>query len=240
MTDTDEQISSRLLRINSRFKQVNESNTDFTFLYAGANLVRMQLVKFSCCRIFPNLFHPYNTLNVDGTVYTIPNGLYTAVQLAEHISTVIGLACNLTASNHFEFTGSGVVAPTKLSTMLMGFPNTNISMPSVATSTPSLQGADPIYIESTDLALSNCFDHDDSNSGSIPLIWSIGCSNVPFGFNVSWESNDAELNRIDLKNSTLSNRTFSIKICDQYGHLLVLPENQHVDMIFKVYYETNR
>jgi hypothetical protein len=241
MNDNDDDIASKLLRINSRFKQVNETNTDFTFLYAGANLVRMQLVKFSCCRMFPNVYPPYNTLNVDGTVYTIPNGQYTAKELAEYITASIGIECTLSATSYFQLPSiSGVLAPTKLSSMLMGFAATNISMPAVATSTPSLQGPDPIYIESNDLALSNCFDHDNSNSGSIPLVWSVNCSNVPFGYNIGWESNDAELNRIDIKDSTISNRTFAIKLTDKFGHVLILPENQHVDMKFKVFYERNR
>ncbi len=148
-----EDIESRLLRINSRFKQPNESNTDFTFLYAGANLVRMQLVKFSCARMFANIYSPYNTINIDGTVYTIPTGMYTATQLATEItSAVVGVTCTLDASNKFSLTaGSDVLTPTRLSTLLMGFPNTNFSLPQVAPSLPALQGPDPIYIESTRL-----------------------------------------------------------------------------------------
>ena len=240
--DVDEDIESRLLRINSRFKQPNESNTDFTFLYTGANLVRMQLVKLTCARMFANIYAPYNTLNVDGTVYTIPTGMYTTTQLAAEVTSVVGggVTCTLDAYNKFSITGSGVLAPTRLSTLLMGFTNTNLSLPQVATSLPSLAGPDPIYIESNDLALSNCFDHDNSNSGSIPLVWSVNCSTVPYGFTIGWESNDSELNRIDVKNSTFSNRTFHIKLTDQYGHVLVLPETAHVDLIFKVFYQTNK
>ena len=238
--DVDEDIESRLLRINSRFKQPNESNTNFTFLYTGANLVRMQLVKLTCARMFANVYPPYDTLNVDGTVYTIPTGMYTATQLATEITSVVGVTCTLDANNKFSITGSGVLAPTRLSTLLMGFANTNLSLPQVATSQPALAGPDPIYIESNDLALSNCFDHDNSNSGSIPLVWSANCSTVPYGFTIGWESNDSELNRIDVKNSTFSNRTFHIKLTDQYGHVLVLPETAHVDLIFKVFYQTNK
>ena len=236
-----EDVESRLLRINSRFKQPNESNTNFTFLYTGANLVRMQLVKLTCARMFANVYPPYATLNVDGTVYTIPNGMYTATQLAAQVTSVVGggVTCTLDAYNKFSITGSGVLAPTRLSTLLMGFANTNLSLPQVATSFPSLAGPDPIYIESNDLALSNCFDHN-SNSGSIPLVWSVNCSTVPYGFTIGWESNDAELNRIDVKNSTFSNRTFHIKLTDQYGHVLVLPETAHVDLIFKIFYQTNK
>ena len=240
--DVLEDIESRLLRINSRFKQPNESNTDFTFLYTGANLVRMQLVKLTCARMFANVYPPYATLNVDGTVYTIPNGMYTATQLAAEVTSVVGggVTCTLDANNKFNLAGSGVLAPTRLSTLLMGFANTNLSLPQVATSQPALAGPDPIYIESNDLALSNCFDHDNSNSGSIPLVWSVNCSTVPYGFTIGWESNDSELNRIDVKNSTFSNRTFHIKLTDQYGHVLLLPETAHVDLIFKVFYQTNK
>lgn len=236
-----ESVETRLLRINSRFKQPGESNTDFTYLYAGANIIRVQLLKFSCSRLFPNVFPPYNTLNIDGQIYTVATGQYTATQLAEYLSTTLNIPCTLNASNKFQLDStSGVVVPTRLTTILMGFPDNNFSLPAIATNYPALQGPDPIYIESTDLALSNCFDHDDSNSGSIPLVWSVPCSNVPYGFTVSWESNDAEINRIDIKNGTVSNRTFNIKITDQYGHPLVLPDNQYVDMIFKVFYEPNK
>jgi len=250
--DVSEDTESRLLRINSRFKQPNESNTNFTFLYTGANLVRMQLVKLTCARMFANIYPPYNTINLDGTLYTIPTGMYTAEQLASEVtSVVVGMTCTLNANNKFSLTGSGVMAPTRLSTLLMGFPDNLFYLPFPnnpnnpnyeleATSPPSLAGPDPIYIESTDLALSNCFDHDNSNSGSIPLVWSVNCSTVPYGFTIGWESNDAELNRIDVKNSTFSNRTFHIKLTDQYGHVLVLPETAHVDLIFKVFYQTNK
>jgi hypothetical protein len=241
MSDTEEEISSKLLRINSRFKQVNESNTDFSFVYTGANLVRIQMVKFNCCRLFPNVYAPYDTLNIDGTVYTLPTGQYTAQELSEYITASIGVTCTLSSTNYFQFPDvTGILAPTKLSHMLMGFTDSNLSFPQVATSLPSLQGADPLYIESNDIALSNCFDHEDSNSGNIPLIWSVGCSNVPYGYNISWESNDAELNRIDVKDSTISNRTFNIKITDKYGHVLSLPDNQYIDLIFKVFYLRNK
>ena len=173
-----EDVESRLLKINSRFKQPNESNTNFTFLYTGANLVRMQLVKLTCARMFANVYPPYDTLNVDGTVYTIPTGMYTATQLATEVTSVVGggVTCTLDANNKFNLAGSGVLAPTRLSTLLMGFANTNLSLPQVATSLPSLAGPDPIYIESNDLALSNGFDHDNSNSG---IYLSSGPSTAP-------------------------------------------------------------
>ena len=64
-------MESRLLRINSRFKQPNETNTQFSFIYDGANISSVQLLKFACTRLFPNIFSPYDTLIIDGQLFTI-------------------------------------------------------------------------------------------------------------------------------------------------------------------------
>ena len=232
-------MESRLLRVNSRFKQPNETNTAFSFIYQGVNISSIQLLKFACTRLFPNVFAPYNFLIIDGQILTIPTSQYTATELAAYI-TSIGHPCELTVDNKFRFTNPGnEMFPTRLSTIVMGFPDLETMSPVTALATPNMSGPDPIYIESSDLALSNCFDSEDSNGGNIPLVWSIP-DNAPFGFPITYESNDPTISQIDIKRGTLSNRRWLIRLTDMYGHTLVLPENQHVDLIFKVFYDPDQ
>jgi hypothetical protein len=189
-------------------------------------------------RLFPNIYSPYATLDVDGVLHTIPTGQYTAAELAAYITT-LGIDCSVTVNDKSSFTGFGYeIGPTRLFSIVMGFPEFEIITPIIAQNTPTMQGPDPIYIESNDLALSNCIDSEDSNGGNIPLIWSIP-NQVPYGFQISYESNDGGLNQIDVKNGTLSNRRLAIRITDQFGHALFLPDNQFVDLIFKVFYNSN-
>lgn len=232
-------MESRLLRINSRFKQPNESNTDFSIIYTGVNIASIQLLKFSCMRLFPNIYPPYDTLNIDGQILTLPSGQYTATELAAQI-TSIGYACSLNDQKKFTFTSvANVIEPTKLSHLILGLPNVKVLTPVTSLSTPTLQGPDPIYVESNDLALSNCLDSEDSGGGNIPLVWSIP-NTVPHGFQLNYELNDPSLNQIDVKNGTLSNTRLHLKITDQFGHVLTLPPNAYVDMIFKVFYRPNQ
>ena len=231
-------MESRLLRINSRFKQPTETNTQFSFIYDGTNVSSIQLLKFACTRLFPNIFSPYDTLIIDGQMITIPTGQYTAAELAAYITSTLH-PCEVTASNKFSFTGFGnEITPTRLSTIVMGLPDMPVLTPATALNVPSMQGPDPIYVESNDLALSNCYDSEDSNGGNIPLVWSIA-NEAPFGFPISYEANDPTISQIDVKNGTLSNRRWSIRLTDMYGHTLTLPDNQYVDIIFKVFYSPN-
>jgi hypothetical protein len=231
-------METRLLRINSRFKQPTETNTDFSFIYDGVNISSIQLLKFSCMRLFPNIYSPYDTLIINGALITIPTGQYTAAELAAYI-TSSGQLCNVNQHNKFEFPLFGhEITPTKLSTMVIGLPDIPVITPTVALNTPNLQGPDPIYIESGDVALSNCLDSEDSNGGNIPLVWSIA-SQPPYGFQISYEASDPTISQIDVKNGTLSNRRLGIRLTDAYGHTLVLPSNQHVDLIFKIFYMPN-
>ena len=229
-------MESRLFRFNSRFKLPNESNTDFSIAYHGVNISSIQLLKFSCMKLFPNIFSPYDTLIIDSQIYTIPTAQYTATELAAYITT-IGHPCSL-VNDKFSFTNAGnVITPTRLSTIILGFPNMQVITPVTSLNTPSMQGPDPIFIESTDIAQGNCLDSAESNSGNIPLVWSIA-STPPYGFQISYETNAPEMSQIDIKNNTLSNQTFRLRLTDQFGHTLVLPDNQFTDIIFKVFYES--
>ena len=129
-------MESRLLRINSRFKQPNETNTQFSVIYNGLNVSSIQLLKFSCMRLFPNIFSPYDTLVIDGQTLTIPTGQYTATELAAYI-TSIGHPCIVNAANKFEFTAVGnEITPTRLSTLILGLPDIAVLTPSTALDTP--------------------------------------------------------------------------------------------------------
>lgn len=231
-------MESRLLRINSRFKQPTESNTDFSFIYEAVNISSLQLLKFSCPRLFPNIYSPWDTLIIDSVLYTIPTKQYTAAELAAFITSA-GHPCVLTTDNKFQFTSFGnVISPTRLSNIVMGFPDIAVITPATALSVPALlDGPDPVYIESRDIG-SNAYDSVDSNGGYIPLVWSIENS-VPYGFRIGYEASDQLISRIDIRNGTLSNKTLNIRLCDKYGHTLVLPENAYVDIIFKIFFVPN-
>ena len=235
-------MESRLLRVNSRFKTGVETNTNFSFIYKSVNITSIQLLRFRCLRLFPNIFSPYDTLIVNGTVYSIPHQQYTATELAVAITALGLFTCTLTADNKFQLTASGfgyTLSPTRLSTLLLGFPDFDILVSPSVTSTnlPALQGPDPLYIEG-DIALGNCLDSEESNGGNIPLVWSVATNTVPYGFQIDYESNDPVSSQIDVKNGTLSNKRFLFRITDAFGHTLELPNNAF-DMFFKVFYNSN-
>ena len=161
-------MESKLFRFNSRFKLPTETNTDFSITYHGVNISSIQLLKFSCNKLFPNIFSPYDTLIIDSVTYTIPTAQYTATELAAYITT-IGHPCTL-VNDKFSFTAFGnIITPTRLSNLIMGFPNFQVITPSTSMNAPALQGPDPIFVESTDIAQGNCLDSAESNSGNIPF-----------------------------------------------------------------------
>ena len=190
-------------------------------------------------RLFPNIFSPYDTLIVDGVTYGIPHRQYTATELAAYISSIGLFTCVLNADNKFQFTTFGyVITPTRFSTIITGFPDLPMITPATSINSPALQGPDPVYIES-EIGLGNCLDSEESNGGNIPLVWSIATNTTPYGFQIDYESNDPVSSQIDVKNGTLSNKRFTFRLTDAFGHVLELPNNAFVDMLFKIFYNAN-
>ena len=104
-------------------------------------------------------------------------------------------------------------------------------------SPPALQGPTQVYVESVFIGNRACLDVIE-NGSSIPLVQVIGFSLVPEGFDINYSATnpDSWMINYDVESTGLANlRTVDIRIVDQYGEVLPIPENQHVDLVFKVY-----
>ena len=102
---------------------------------------------------------------------------------------------------------------------------------------PALQGPTQIYVESVFIGNRACLDVIE-NGSSIPLVNVIPCALVPEGFDITYQATNPDCWSInyDVESTGLANlRTVDVRITDTFGDVLPIPENQHVDLVFKVY-----
>ena len=98
------------------------------------------------------------------------------------------------------------------------------------------RGPTQVYVESVFIGKRACLDVIE-NGSSIPLVNVIPCALVPEGFHVNYSATnpDSWMINYDVESTGLANlRTVDIRICDEYGDVLPIPENQHVDLVFRV------
>jgi hypothetical protein len=98
---------------------------------------------------------------------------------------------------------------------------------------PDLSGP-RIYLESSALASTNTAD-TPALSSYIPLFEIIPTNNVPYGFVLSYQPNEMENNAIHFDQPT-SVANIDIKLSDEHGNTLVLPETTFPDLLFRVHY----
>jgi len=251
-------LPSRLLRVNSRFAVSGYSNSNFLSNVESSLVTNVQsvtLLSASIPRLFTNIYSPINVLQylVDGDVYqiTIPEGQYTADQLAKQIDLDPNLSCFYDDLTHrFIFGHTTVVVGTQI--LLATSPLANyigldediqllpLTFFSV-NSPPALGGPNQVYLESQFLAQTNCCTSLGllDATKNIPLIIPIDCSQVPYGFHINYEAKTklAQLTFNDLGvGSRVSLQNLDLSLTDQYGNHLNLPQNAFCDLVFKFNY----
>ena len=241
---------SRLLRLNSRFRQEGGSSSDFVYNLGSSN--RQVDSVYECClisasvpRLYPNIYEPINLLTYsDGPfekALVVPQGQYTATELAAAISNQtidFGVEYDQEKSR-FVITSSSSIT-LHASSPIAGYiglteDRQSLGVPYALQAPPSLAGPPRLYIQSNFLANINCIESPDNVSEFIPLVSTIEASAVPFGFPISWEIKTIDSSRISF-GGRASLRRIDIQICDEFGNVLPLPPNANVDLVFRVYY----
>lgn len=252
-------LPSRLLRINSRYCLNSFGNSRFIF-QANSSLIdncqKISLISASIPRLFTNIYHPINVLKytVDDVEFqiTIPEGQYTAEQLASQIDLDPGLTCrfdDITTRFIFGHTDAKGVQTLRANSPIAAYIGVteDISLSplsfTAADSVPSLAGPSQIYLESQFLSQNNCVSNLEDNLGNflIPLMTVVDCSTVPYGFTIHYESKTDSNSQVNYKSlgvgSKVSLRSIDINLTDQFGNYLNLPNNAYVDLVFRFEYD---
>ena len=220
----------------------------FGNVYAPNNVLRGQ---YSTTPLNPfNSFLP--------VAFPVTSGVYTAVQLAVELTRVISAEFafirvefnELRQRMHFIATNAPDSFALNLShesglARILGITSNiffvdEFSPDAYVDSPPALQGPTQVYVESVFVGNRACLDVLE-NGFSIPLVNVIPCALVPEGFDITYQATNSDGWAIsyDVESTGLANlRTVDIRICDQYGDVLPIANNQHVDLVFKVYKPT--
>jgi hypothetical protein len=242
----------KLVRVNAKYKS-SGTNNNFNIQFAVRDLDQVKaiaVVRASLNRSFPNIYAPINVLVLQPNllspvVITVPPGQYTAVQLAAAIQTASGGTLTVTYQvapvDRFQFTYLGPAASAALlvpdSTIgdYIGLTTTlilpAIGIPVNVDSSPQLEGPSNVYIQSQLMCGSHCIDVA-SNGSYIPFLAAIDYSQVPFGYNGSFESKTPNWLQVKyLRNSGVrALMSFDVQITDPYGNLLPIQPNTYLDM----------
>ena len=244
---------SILLRVNSKYKNIGESNANFTYdllsSQAAASVTSITALSFTMNRLFTNIASYNNTLIFqDGSlvqyVQTITPAQYTANELLVQLNTftIPGYTITWTLVNdkyQVVITGATPLLLLVSSTLAtyIGLSATLTlvpAVPQILQSYPQLQHPDEIYVQSSIMATGSCLDTDQVG-GSIPLLLAVGCANVPYGFSINYQTAQQEqYTSYSNKGVPMQLRSIGIQICDKYGNLLNIPENCFVDIIFRI------
>ena len=186
--------------------------------------------------------------------FQITPGTYTAVLLAAELDRIINAEFSyirvrfdeIRQRMHFITTGAPANFVLNLShesglARILGIVSSfffvdNASPDAFVQYPPALQGPTQVYVESVFIGNRACLDVPE-NGSSIPLVNVIPCALVPEGFNINYAATNPDSWAInyDVENTGLQSlRTVDIRICDEYGDVLPIPENQHVDLVFRV------
>ncbi len=111
------------------------------------------------------------------------------------------------------------------------------NVPVLASTSPSLEGPNEVYIQSNLIAGSNCVDVPALNS-YIPYLGKISYNNIPYGYTGIYQSTQAELQQVNykLRSGTQSIRTFDVQLTDRFGNILPIPANCFIDMHLAIFY----
>ena len=228
------------------------------------NISRCTLLGVKIPRMFGNLYVGVNVLHATVTEFpeqpmpwdiVFPPGVYTSESLTIELNRQMKLAYewitvtwDLTRERmKFVCADSGrptqitIVIQTTEAAQLCGITQ-SITLESLratqyAASTTALSGLSCVYLESTFIANKACLDVLQ-NGMSIPLFAVVPCATVPEGFDICWQPSNQDMWAVDytVENTGLiSLRQIDVKLTDVFGNILTLPENQPVDLVFRVY-----
>lgn len=243
-------IRQRLLRVNSRYRQENGTNSNFQYIFNNQYADRctsLTLQSASIPRLFGNIYAPnnvlsYTTLGFPGvTTITIPPGQYTATELAALFVTPDFTVAY--TSPRFEFTfglalGDITLLASSTIAQLIGLTANTLVAPGPAVllpSPPSLGGPNQVYLQSGFLGNTRCLDTPQL-ANYIPLVTPIDCSAVPYGFNIGYTIYEKDVGRIVFDEQLGSIRSIDFQLTDEHGFELILPANANIDLVFIMEY----
>ena len=243
----------------------SKSNTDFTISIGTQdleNISRCTLLAVKIPRLFGNVYAGVNVLNATVTEFpetsqpwriVFPPGVYTSESLALELNRQIKLAyawvtvtwdavrerMKFVCADSGVLTQITIVIRTTDAAQLCGITQ-EITLQSLvidqyAASTTALSGLSAVYLESTFIANKACLD---AQGTSIPLFAVIPCATVPEGFDIAWQVPHQDIWAVDysVENTGLiSLRQIDVKLTDIFGNILTLPDNQPVDLVFRIY-----
>ena len=257
-------MNVKLVRVSSRYKtQPTDSNSNFRYELGASqvteNILSLVPIRFTCTRLFPNVYDPINVLSLQNVVtkelkrITIPTAQYNAEELVLEINHQIALLAQMDASpaqfemkliaDSFQYTrpaswnGNLMILGDGLG-IFIGIPADGFLVESDEQphhnyeGKPDLSGPSPIFLQSQTIASSNCIDSNQLG-GWIPLIASIPTNTTPYGYVIDWMANDIQSNIVTWS-SPISIRGIDIQLTDRYGNVLHIRNNIHPDIIFKM------
>ena len=244
-------MATRLLRLNSRYKEIGGSNGDFKLVIPVTdldNVAKITLLSASIPRLFGNVYPGIEKLSFytpsGYTTVAIPSGQYTTDELVPILNSVLPLEVTY-VDHRFVFQNLGSVyvnivpSPDSFASYL-GIANSLLVSPGVtipAPDPPQLQGPLAIYIQSNAIANKSCLDIL-KNGLALPVVVPINISAVPYGFNIQWNAptQDEWLLMYTQFPDGQTLRDLDIRICDTYGNILLFPDNAYSDLVFKISY----
>jgi hypothetical protein len=248
-------LPSRLLRINSRYRSAGTSS-DFVYTLDNRlvdNISGIALISASIPRLFGNVYSPINvltyTINNVRFDFVVPNGQYTATQLAAILTTSPDFDCRYnTESQRFEFSygeGPGVIIIRAISSIgrYIGLSD-DLFLPELLVfvpvqNVPQLAGPNRVYLQSQFISGVNCVDTEQGASQFIPLMQPIDCSAVPFGFNINYDVKLIESSLVSYRDTydgqMNSLRSIDLQLTDVFGNLLDMPSTVDSDFVFRMY-----
>lgn len=247
-------MATRLLRINSKFRETAGSSADFKVIIPVSdldNVEKITLLSASIPRMFGNVYPGISIIRwYQGSVppqileVVIPDGQYTAEELAIVLDGRLPLTVTYTDGRFFfqNSTADSINLLPSSDTLLsyLGIVdglNITAGTTEPAPFPPQLQGPLAIYVQSNAIANNSCLDVL-ANGLALPVVVPINISAVPYGFNIGWVAPTTEewLLRYSQFPDGQTLRNIDIRFCDVYGNVLNLPENAYSDLVFKIYY----
>ena len=245
-------MSTRLLRLNNKFKEVGGVNGDFRIVIPVTdldNVAKITLLSASIPRLFGNVYKGISTMRYQLDTYpvrtvVVPDGQYTATELAAVLNDlVVGMDITY-VDNHFvffaDFNDLTIFPGDDTINSYIGIPDGLFVIwkaTDIAPNIPQLQGPLAIYVQSNAIANNSCLDVL-TNGLALPVVVPINISSVPYGFNIGWEAPTGD--EWQLKYTQFPDgqtlRDLDIRICDCYGNVLSFPDNAYSDLVFKISY----
>ena len=251
----------KIIVLNSKDKDEG-TNTDFVLSFNDSSIQQVSKVLIKDLFI-PNLFYNVNERN--NVLFfkqnaeaiksiTIPVGQYNVDNLATELKTqlelqlVFGTTVTITRSSttfKYTFTFSGAVSPANnevifyqdTSTIrdVIGLLNTNLASNIIVMDTVfNLKGIEIVQVHSPEIG--EMHGLDAGATGYISLLETVSLATTPFGSVAHRQNNDDELAMI-LYEQPKNLSIVRIVIRDEQGVKLTLPDNAHVSVMLKIFFE---